>query len=450
MRKHLFAALATGALAGVGITAANAADSLYLAHRFQLELDGKVAYYMLALPHQVYAASLRGDLGDLRVFNSAGEPVPYAFDTPAAAPATPPQRFAARWFPLSSSGVDSGGAPVGLSVAADGSLRAAVAPPPRARRTTDLVDLSHIDKPVAALLVHLRDSSYQGRVSVEASNDLRDWRPLTSVSLLKVSHAGQALVQERIALEDARWRYLRLNWRDDAPNIAAVEAEVCAPTASVDSAVAREWHDAAQVRAGKAPGEYLFETDGAYPVDRLQIDLPQPNTIARVRLQSHVDANAPWHDVTSATLFRLQGKAGEQNSPPLEFAVDADRAWRIMVDMRGGGFGNGLPVVKVGWHPAVLIFVARGSPPFTLGVGNATLAPSATSRTALLLGATPEIRPARLGVALPVAPEVITGDPDSRRRYLLWGALLIAVGTLGMVAWRLARGSNSMPERQDG
>jgi hypothetical protein len=67
------------------------------------------------------------------------------------------------------------------------------------------------------------------------------------------------------------------------------------------------------------------------------------------------------------------------------------------------------------------------------------LAASATSRDALLLGATPEIRPARLGAALPVAPAVAAADPDARRRYMLWGALLVAVCALGGVAWRLAR-----------
>jgi hypothetical protein len=437
MKKLLFAMLASGALA-----AANAANDIYLAQRFQLELDGKAAYYSLALPQQVYAASLRGDLGDLRVFNGADEPVPYALDTAAAVPATPPQRFSARWFPLSVSGADSSGAPVGLSVAADGSLRATVATPPRAKRTVDLVDLSHVDKPVEALLIHLDDDSYQGRVRVEASNDLRDWRPLTDASLLKISHDGHVLVQERIPLEGRHWRYLRLNWRDGAPAIAAVEVEACASDASANNAITREWRDVTQVWAGKVSGEYLFETDGAYPMDRLLIGLPQPNTIARIKLQSRPNAQSPWRDVANATLFRLQGKTdeqGEQNNPPVEFAANAHRAWRIIVDMRGGGFGSGLPAIKVGWHPAMLTFVARGTPPFTLGAGNAVLAASATSRDALLLGATPEIRPARLGAALPVAPAVAAADPDARRRYMLWGALLIAVCALGGVAWRLAR-----------
>ncbi|TXG05005.1 DUF3999 domain-containing protein, partial [Burkholderia territorii] len=55
-----------------------------VAERFSLELDGSAAYYQLTVPQAVYAASRRGDLGDVRIFNGAGEPVPYSLDAPAA------------------------------------------------------------------------------------------------------------------------------------------------------------------------------------------------------------------------------------------------------------------------------------------------------------------------------------------------------------------------------
>jgi hypothetical protein len=52
------------------------------------------------------------------------------------------------------------------------------------------------------------------------------------------------------------------------------------------------------------------------------------------------------------------------------------------------------------------------------------------------------VRPARVGAALPVAAvaPVAAADPDARRRYVLWGALVVAVGVLGTIAWRLAKG----------
>jgi hypothetical protein len=119
--------------------------------------------------------------------------------------------------------------------------------------------------------------------------------------------------------------------------------------------------------------------------------------------------------------------------------------------MRNGGLGGGQPAVAIGWHPAALTFVARGTPPFTLGVGNAALSSSAVSRDALLIGMAPEVRPARVGAALATseaAPEP-SADADATRRYVLWGALVAAVAVLGTIAWRLARGSGEVRKRDE-
>ncbi|EMD9443159.1 DUF3999 domain-containing protein, partial [Burkholderia cepacia] len=357
------------------------------------------------------------------------------------------------WFPLPPARADNGSAPLGVTVGPDGALRAGVAAPARAKHGADLVDLSHADGDIDALLVHVGDDSYQGRVAVEASDDLRSWRSLGSTQLLKVGHGDDMLVQERIALEGAAPRYLRLDWLDGAPAIASIDVETHPRDArGTDTAsVPRQWRDAVRVRAGGTPGEYLFDTDGAYPVDRVRIDLPQPNTVARATLQSRADAQAPWRDVAGAVLFRLQGKAGEQRNPPLEFAANTDRTWRIVVDMRNGGFGSGQPAVAIGWHPAALTFVARGAPPFTLGVGDASLVSSAVGRDALLVGMAPEVRPARVGAALPVSAvtPAPAADTDAPRRYVLWGALVVAVGVLGTIAWRLAKGGGESSGRDE-
>ncbi|CAN0645519.1 DUF3999 domain-containing protein [Burkholderia cepacia] len=442
------------ALLGLSLLASFAAADGPPAQRFSLDLDGTAAYYQLTVPQPVYAASRRDDLGDVRIFNGAGEPVPYSLDAPAAAaPAVPPTRTPVHWFPLPPARADNGSAPLGVTVGPDGALRAGVAAPARAKHGADLVDLSHADGDIDALLVHVSDDSYQGRVAVEASDDLRSWRSLGSTQLLKVGRGDDMLVQERIALEGAAPRYLRLDWLDGAPAIASIDVETHPRDArGTDTAsVPRQWRNAVRVRAGGTPGEYLFDIDGAYPVDRVRIDLPQPNTVARATLQSRADAQAPWRDVAGAVLFRLRGKAGEQRNPPLEFAANTDRTWRIVVDMRNGGFGSGQPAVVIGWHPAALTFVARGAPPFTLGVGDASLVSSAVGRDALLVGMAPEVRPARVGAALPVSAvtPAPAADTDAPRRYVLWGALVVAVGVLGTIAWRLAKGGGESSGRDE-
>ncbi|CAN0628305.1 conserved exported protein of unknown function [Burkholderia multivorans] len=306
--KRFLAALGLSALSSL---AGAATGDAHFAQRFALDLDGNAAYYAVTVPQAVYAASLHGDLADLRVFNGAGEPVPYSLDAPV--PAGPP------------------------------------------------------------------------------------------------------------------------------PQLRADDASAATP---------RQWRDGARVRAGQSPGEYLFETDGAYPVDRLRVELPQPNTVARATVQSRANAQAPWRDVANGVLFRLRGQAGEQRNPPLELSPDRDRTWRIVVDTRNGGLGGGMPSVAVGWRPASLTFLARGAPPFTLAVGNARLASAAVRRDELLIGAGTAISSAHIGHALPVSPQearaaATTDDADATRRHVLWTALVVAVGTLGTIAWRLSRGGRT-------
>ncbi|MDE1011192.1 MAG: DUF3999 family protein, partial [Paraburkholderia fungorum] len=70
-------------------------------------------------------------------------------------------------------------------------------------------------------------------------------------------------------------------------------------------------------------------------------------------------------------------------------------------------------------------------------------------RADLLMGASSVAATARLGEALPVEPggdaQSSGKDPDAMRRYMLWAALLLAVGSLGAIAWRLARGVQAQP-----
>ena len=430
------------------------------ANQFALDLDGQAAYYAIVLPREVYAASLRNDLADLRVLNGAGEPVPYSLEAPHA-PMQPPQQpsvlRSVKWFPVPPSEAGNQGtqpgAQLGVTIAPDGSLRAVVmAVPQHTVRDADLVDTGRPDSPVSALLVHLGKDNYQGRVSLDASDDLRNWQRVTDTPLLKITYDGDILSQERIELGGLRARYLRLHWLDSAPDIASMEVEEQTVNTSAprSSAPSRQWREGISARAGRTAGEYLFETDGAYPVDLLRLSLPQSNTVARLTIFSRNDPQAPWRALTSSLVYRLQGKSGEQESqsPPLEIAANTAREWRITVDMRGGGLGSGPLTVAVGWRPALLTFVARGTLPFALAVGNASLGSNAVSRSELMIGAASNIATARVGAALSVPPPEPPAaqaktDTDAGRRYILWGALLLAVGVLGAMAWRLSRTASS-------
>lgn len=421
------------------------------ARHFKLELEDRASTaFSMTLPANVYAASQRSDLGDIRLFNGAGDSVPYALDTPRLVAHTPPKARSVAWFPLSSAPAGSSGVPAGIAIAADGTLRATAAPPSGAQHDVDLIDLGRIPRTaqVSALLVHLRDDNFQGRVTAEASDDLRHWQPAGDAQLLKVNYNGSTLKQDHIELNGVRARYLRLHWLDGTPYVDSMDAEIEAvgPGAAQVSVTGREWREGIIAHAGLKPGEYFFTSGGAYPVERLRLTLPQPNTVAPAVVYSRTGLNAPWREVSRATLFRLHNGTVEQSNAPLEFKADTDRQWRVVVDAPNNGQGNEALIVAEGWRPATLTFVAQGSPPFTLAVGREEAQPAAVSRNALPVDAALAIGVARLSSEPPVAhlasAQLTPGAPDPSRGYWLWAALLLAVSSLGAIGWWMARGAH--------
>ncbi|MGF6569294.1 hypothetical protein ABH945_001370 [Paraburkholderia sp. GAS333] len=443
------------AIASVGLALpAVAADSFAqrdFAKHFTLQLDDAAASsYSMTLPAIVYAASQRSDLGDIRIFNSTGDTVPYSLDAPRAVARTPSRTRSVGWFPLAPAPAGSSGMPAGVAIAADGSLRATAAPPPRAQHELDLIDLGRVSRTtqVDALVVHLRDDNFQGRVTVEVSDDLRHWQPAGDAQLLKVNYNGSTLSQDRIELSGAHARYLRLHWLDGAPYVDSMDMEI-QPVGAGSAQTAgtqREWKEGIVAHTSLKPGEYFFATGGSYPVDRLRLTLPQPNTVVSAIIYSRTGLDKPWREVSSATLFRLHNGTVEQSNAPLELKTDTDRQWRVVVDTRNGGLGSGALTVSAGWRPAALTFVAQGSPPYTLAVGRVEALPAVVSRSTLPVSASSVPGVARLNdetsVAHPASAQLIASAPDASRGYLLWAALLLAVGSLGAIGWRIARGAH--------
>ncbi|WP_233238162.1 DUF3999 domain-containing protein [Bordetella sp. LUAb4] len=425
--------------------------------RYALEPLASAAYYQITLNDAIYAASRRGDLSDLRILNSAGEPVPHSFDNAIAA-ARPATLRPVRWFPLPATGdqntADSG---LNVTIGPDGALRAASRPPAAATRAGDIIDLGANGAPLTALLIHLQDKSWQGRVNISVSADLREWTPVIQAPLLKTGSGDATLAQERVELDGLRARYVRLRWPDGTPTLAGIDAESVPVDATPPT---RAWRGGIATQAGASAGEYLFDTGGAYPVDRVQFELPQANTVARGQLYSRADAQAPWRMVAEGQLLRLQAapvsspdiggsdtpqvnmSTGEQRNPPWAVQPDTDRHWRLTVDTRSGGLGSGLPTVDLGWRPTVITFVARGAGPFVLAVGNPNWEPAAVPLADLMAADAGVPQQARIGrqlAPMPAAVAARTDDPGARRRYVLWTVLIAAVAVLGCMAWRLFR-----------
>lgn len=460
--KCLICSLFLLAYAGAGAAAERPDD---FAYGSRLETDGSAALYEITLPAAVYQGVARPDLGDVRVFNGAGEVVPYAWRPHKTASAETPAAVTLTLFPLKA----QAGTPVdGLSInvrrspggTASINVTASDARGGSGKRIIGyLVDLNELDHALRAIELDWQATpdGFAGKLRVDASDDLARWRTLVAdAPLVSMEVAGQRLQQKRVELPPQKAKYLRLSWVSQSagqppPELASARGELAEKT--VDAP--REW---TQIKAAKEekPSEYVFDMRSHYPVDRVRFDLPEVNTIVQVEILARDKSELPWRAIARGVAYRLRQNGGEIASPELAIDATTDRYWLLQVDKRGGGLGPGAPGMQMGWVPHRLVFTARGAAPFQLAYGNREAKPAAYSIETVIPGyrddAGAQIGVAKAGTqqiigvrnAQALAQQELGGEARRQdaidwKRWSLWGALVLGVVLLGAMAWRLAR-----------
>jgi len=402
------------------------------------------AAYRFSLPLAVYQNTFQ-DLRDLRVFNAEGVVVPYSLSRPAAQSGTHKAPIALPLFPLHE----------GARVVIDGvhltinSAGSAVNLQTQNGTTTNgvvrlyLLDARDADATFSSLQLvwPAAAAEYTGRLNVELSDDLAAWRLLVAAAPIANLHAnGQALVANRVEFAPTKAKFWRLSWLGSAPNfeLTSILAEPAAsPTEPTRAAL-----DVIGIVDPKSPQEYTFDLDAHPPVSRLNVLLPDANTVMDIEVSSRSTTNAPWRMVTHSGFYRIKTPDAEQQTALLQVGTDTDRYWRARI--LGTGNSPQAPLrLHVEWIPNEVTFLAQGHAPFQLAYGNA----SANGAEADLshLPSTLQIAPATLG------PSQVSGGatrliakpaPFPRMRVALWSVLLLAVVLLSWMAYRISKEEN--------
>lgn len=468
MNTHLAAAGTMAAALLLGGAAAPAASESPAAFAATVALVTEPqtgqGLYRVTLPLALLRHARHADRRDVRIFNAAGEPLPFAWaGVPPVPEAAPPRRFELPRFEWPAAARD--GAPVDdevqVEMRRDGTVvrvrrRGTASPQPAAdgAATDWLLDLSALaqERPVA-LELHwpAAEPGLVRAVTALASADARVWRPVGEGTVLELRDPaiGQTALQRRVALRrlQAAERYLRLQF--DAPlalQSVAAEMPLPVPELPLDSERFRLARDTART--------WTLDTGAALPVRRLQVHVVDANsvlplTIARRRPGAPAGRSGEWSPLGSHTAYRLERDGRIVTSPPLQTDGHAAQEWRLTLDERVTAPDSGLDLTL--WWPAVeLVFAARGPGPFQLALGRDAASAVAIDRSVLIPGyvdgAEFELPAVGLG-AVVVRPEVSPtwkealrqAGPEQRRRWVLWGVLAAAVVVLALLALRLAR-----------
>ena len=449
------------ALALLFAAAAHAERPADYAFGVQVTPGSPEPFQRVALPAAVYEGAVQRDLADLRVFNADGELVPYAWVPPRAVSHERPPAIALPMFPLYIDRERRDVSGLALTVVRNATGTTVSINSTDAEPTTGkvlggyILDASALDEPLVALTFALPPTpgATTMRLAIAASDDLAAWRSIAADSVLvNIEYAGQRLTRNRIDVGPLKAKYLRVSWAADGPVIAfgAVSGEF--GTRAIESP--RQWRDAQGTRVAERQGDYEYDLGGAFPVDRIAVDLATPNSIWPATVLARANPTEPWQVVGSTVFYRLEQPGGDITSAPFPVAGAARRYWLLRVDPRAGAIGEA-PPLRAGWQAQEIVFAARGRAPFTLAYGKYSAVAGALPIATLVPGYDgARDLPARLTVAR-TGQSTTLGGPDQLRkppdvrRWVLWAALVLGVIVLGWMAWRLSREMMSAPPTEE-
>ncbi len=419
-------------------------------------------FHRLSLPFEVYQGVRHPDLGDLRVFNGRGEMLPYTLLRTESQIQSREHEHAVPFFPLPAVPAATDAVrPLAVTVrqAGDGTLVAVQVPVAgKAAGTVRgiVIDASKLrDKAVRSLRLNVEPGSVPFHSYVlESSDDLRHWRVLKGdAQLVHLNHEGHQIVDARSTWHGDADRYLRLLWNDPllAPAIRAVHLGVVETTSGRPVEI---WSSPLLPEvAGNNVYDYLLP--GHLPLEKLSIDLPQINTLAPVDIQRLLPARtrrahrhrgeAHWETLSRSVVYRLQSPLGEIRSPDIALFRAPEARLRLVTDARAGGMGSGSPVLRVGFVPHVLVFLARGEGPYVLAWGADAVASGALPAAMLLPGYEGVHKLTASAATLVVAAKLPATTARAEKKepveaaqvsskWMLWGVMLLGLLVLGGMA----------------
>ncbi|WP_249678301.1 DUF3999 domain-containing protein [Pseudomonas abieticivorans] len=416
------------------------------ASQLPLTVTGQGPWYRLELPLAVQLSAHQSDLGDVRVFNAAGEPLAYSLLHELPQHIDNQVQTSVKWFPLyeAADAVDAAPA-VRVQLGAHGSL-IEVQPEQDLEAGEEilrgwLLDTSAINGPLTQLSIDW-NSEREGiqRFSIQGSDDLQHWRSLGDGQVARLSFADERIEQHDVTLPAQPARYLRLLWQSprSAPVLSAVQVLSSNSTVVPPALV---WSEPLKGVALKN-SEYSWQLPGPLAVERLKVTLDQPNSLAPVDVFGRNDSKNGWEPLEGGLLYRLTQNGEDDLQDELPMRGETLRQVMMHVDDRGGGLGSEAPTLRVAVRPVQLVFLARGEPPYRLAVGSATVTGAQLPLATLIPDASVPGGRATLAVAAPVIAALPVAAPPASidwKRIALWAVLVVGVLVLGAMAYSLTR-----------
>ena len=438
------------------------------AYAIEIETAPPGPVYQVNLSDDVYGVAKK-DFRDIRVFNASGEVVPFTLQYQTYEDRQSSMSRPVVLFPIQGAPEEAGAQNV-VQVAEDAHGKVVQVRFSGQREGTRrevsayLLDLRTEEQILTSLQIQWSpaDRNRVLAVTVEASDDLKSWRTVSSGAVLaKLAFQGETLEQKKIELPGVRSKYLKITAEGGISfGLESVSGEFVSQQ-RLDS-VKRPVKIPGRIRLpeeGAAGGrtmsenEFVYDANSVAPMDSVKVLLPEPNMFIRFHLASSGSENGPWVDRTSGTAYQLtlDGKELASAAIPLNQPIP-DRYWLLKVEGKGINLRDRILQLELGYVPHQLLFLVRGSAPFRLVYGSAIAEGLDFGFGALL----ESLRVARSGQAVVPQASQLVGErkelggparlkapPEEKpvpwKQFGLWGVLGLFVLLSAGMAWRLFR-----------
>jgi hypothetical protein len=422
----------------------------------------------LLLPAEALVRLQSAGYADLRLFNAAGQPVPMALASVPTQTSTQEHSVKLPAYPILGAEAAATAGLEGLSLRIEerqgrrvvqlnttgttGTTSASAAPQ---KVLGALLDARKLKEPVAAMTLDA-DLPVGQPVSfnVQASKDLKSWRPLADTVLYRADASASAAslgdTRLDLAMADLKDHYLRITW-----GAAAVTVRGATLLSSQSTAVRQRVSASMAAPALANAHELGFALPFSTPVAALKITPQGSNVLVPIRVLGRNDRQQPWALLATSVVYRLGAAGKEQTSGPVDLQGVSVREMKIEADAKTPGFAAA-PDIVLQFEPAQLVFLASGSGPFTLAAGLAGPSGAAGAflpMASLIPGYKASQENTLPQAQLDVARMDITGgavpgplvaaqagsDGVPTRSLVLWGILLLGVLALAGMAWVLLK-----------
>ena len=406
----------------------------------------------LMLPAQILLGSRRADLGDVRIFDGAGQAVPMArsdlLDGPGAK-----ERLALKAYPIV-------GAPgtlnlTGMSLKIDDEQRARVVAldgriddtHPTTKVLGALFDVRAIDFPAVKLDLDVDVPRGQPvTFTLEQSRDLQAWSPLSSKVIFRPSEPGQALTTEVIDLPSANLKgsYLRLSWSSQTRLIAPVVVRGATLLTQGPSDKPPRLKVTVTGATLVNPRLITLSLPFATRIAAMAVDPVADGVVIPVRVYGRNDADQPWTEMGAGTALRIAAGATPRLGLPIDLRGGGFRLIKIEADQRSSGFATA-PAINLYLDAVQVDFVTSGKPPFQVVTGLGSAPDAYLPLGDILTSPTPATEADLPLAKSPVAINEIASLPPRSddglggRNLALWVILLAGVAGLSVMVWVLLR-----------